>query len=256
VLAVWRTPALLASGLAFTFAALTILLCHEMGHWLACRHYRLEATPPYFLPLPFALGTLGAFIRIRSPIVHRRMLFDVGAAGPFAGFVALVPFLFYGLAHSPVSPAFSGSLEGTELLLPGRSLLFQLGVWLFQGREALAAPLALHPFALAAWVGLLATALNLLPLGQLDGGHVLYAAVGPLQGRLAYPLLGLLAALGFLWPGWWLWCVVLLFLGARHPPVLEPEQGLDPRRRWLAWLALVVFLLSFMPVPLETLRAG
>jgi hypothetical protein len=138
VLAVWRTPALLASGLAFTFAALTILLCHEMGHWLACRRYRLEATPPYFLPLPLALGTLGAFIRIRSPIRHRRMLFDVGAAGPFAGFVALLPFLFYGVAHSPVSPLVPGVSEmgGTELLLPGRAAAFQLVVWLFHGRGA------------------------------------------------------------------------------------------------------------------------
>ncbi|HYH45386.1 MAG TPA: site-2 protease family protein [Thermoanaerobaculia bacterium] len=251
---VWGDPALLHSGLLFAGAALTILLAHEMGHYLACRHYRLPATLPYFLPFPAALGTLGAFIRIKAPLRSKRELFDVGVAGPIAGFVALLPFLAYGVAHSEVGsyqPA-EPSPDGNPLLfLPGRSLLFELAVRLFHGPLGPNMALDLHPFALGAWVGLFATALNLLPLGQLDGGHILYAVLGRTQRRLALPFLIGLALGGFYWPGWWVWCVILLILGFRHPPIRDEQTPLDRNRKLLALVALLIFALTFMPVPLQ-----
>jgi membrane-associated protease RseP (regulator of RpoE activity) len=251
---VWGDPALLHSGLLFAGAALTILLAHEMGHYLACRHYRLPATLPYFLPFPAALGTLGAFIRIKAPLRSKRELFDVGVAGPIAGFVMLLPFLVYGVAHSEVAsyqPA-EPSPDGNPLLfLPGRSLLFELVTRLFHGPLGPHMTLDLHPFALGAWVGLFATALNLLPLGQLDGGHILYAVLGRTQRRLAFVFLAALALGGLYWPGWWLWCVILLILGFRHPPIWDEQTPLDRNRKLLALFALLIFALTFMPVPIQ-----
>jgi membrane-associated protease RseP (regulator of RpoE activity) len=252
VAGVWRDPALLRLGAAYSAAALFILLAHELGHYLACRHYRLPATLPYFLPVPLALGTLGAFIRIKAPLRSKRELFDVGVAGPLAGFVALLPFLFYGVAHSTVAVYQPAGPEAQGLLyLPGRSLIFELAARLFHGPLPENATLDLHPVALAAWVGLFATALNLLPIGQLDGGHILYAALGRVQRRLAIPFLALLALGGLLWPGWWLWFGILLVLGFRHPPVWDEDTPLDRRRQLLALLALLILVLSFMPVPLR-----
>jgi membrane-associated protease RseP (regulator of RpoE activity) len=249
VAAVWGSPELLKIGLTFSACALFILLCHEMGHYVACRIYGIPCTPPFFLPVPLNFGTFGAFIRIKAPIQSKRQLFDVGIAGPIAGFVALIPFLLYGIAKSqPVLHAGTGK---TGLLLPGRCLAIQLAVWLFHGRLAMGTLLNLHPIALAAWLGLLATSLNLLPLGQLDGGHILYAATGRLQRRLAFPFWLALALLGFYWPGWLLWCVIVLVIGLRHPPVHDESLPLDRKRQALAWLALVMFVLSFMPVPLD-----
>lgn len=249
---VWTDPYLLGAGLSFSLAALGILLCHEMGHWLACRHYRLPATLPYFLPAPVAIGTFGAFIRIRAPIRTKRELFDVGISGPLAGFAALVPVLLVGVARSTPVPLPASTAE-SFLLLPGRSLALELATRAFHGPLPEGTFLALHPFALAAWFGLLATALNLLPLGQLDGGHILYAVVGRTQRRLAWPLWMLLAAAGFWWTGWFLWCLILLVMGLRHPPVRDEHVPLDPVRRKLAWAAWIVLVLSFMPVPVAEL---
>lgn len=254
ILGVWHDPAMLRLGLAFSLPLLFILLCHELGHWLACRHYGIPATPPYFLPAPLALGTLGAFIRIRAPIRHRRELFDVGIAGPIAGFVALLPFLFLGVAWSSVGLVREVAPEQANmyLSLPGRSLGISLVTWLLHGNLPDQSTLNFHPFALAAWFGLLATALNLLPIGQLDGGHILYAANSDLHRRMGIPVLLSLGAIAFVWPGWLLWGgLVLVLTGLRHPPVRDQAEPLDPRRRRLAWLALLLFLLSFMPVPLR-----
>lgn len=256
VLRVWSTPQLLRLGLSFSVPALFILFCHEMGHYLACRRYGLPATLPYFLPAPLAIGTFGAFIRIRAPIRTKRQLFDIGVAGPLAGFVALLPFLILGVARSRVIPIETVPLEQNPpglLLLPGKSLLLELGSRFFHGPLPEGTVLELHPFALAAWFGLFATALNLIPLGQLDGGHILYAATGRLQRRLALPLWLGLGLMALLWPGWLLWCAIVLFMGLPHPPVRDEEIPLDRRRRVLAWIALGVFLLSFMPVPLSQL---
>jgi membrane-associated protease RseP (regulator of RpoE activity) len=250
--AVWRSPELLRIGLAFSIPALLILLCHEMGHYIACRIYRIPCTPPFFLPVPINFGTFGAFIRIKAPIHDKRQLFDVGVAGPLAGFVALIPFLLYGIARSrPVAMSAAG--HGMTRLLPGRCLAIELATRLFHGPLAAGQILNLHPTALAAWLGLFATALNLLPLGQLDGGHILYAAASSLQRRLALPFWAALALLGYFWPGWLLWCVIVLVIGLRHPPVYDEDVPLDPKRRALAWVALALFALSFMPVPIDYL---
>lgn len=268
VATVWTDPANLRLGLSFAAPALFILLCHEMGHYLTCRFYGLPATLPYFLPVPLGIGTLGAFIRIHAPIDSRRQLFDVGVAGPLAGFAALLPFLILGVAWSQpyvvpeLDPAVAervieeaaaaGTLPDVGMLLaPGRCLAIEGVSRLFHGDLPPGTRLHLHPFALAAWFGLLVTALNLLPLGQLDGGHVLYAAVGRLQHRLALPLWLGLGLAGFYWPGWLLWFVIVLLMGLRHPPVRHEAKPLGPGRRALAWLALVIFVLSFMPIPVE-----
>jgi len=254
VLGVWTDPWLLRKGLEFALPALFILFCHEMGHYLACRWYRLPATLPYFLPAPLAIGTFGAFIRIRAPIRTKRQLFDVGVAGPLAGFVALIPFLILGVARShpvPIEAVTSDQGPTFGLLLPGKSLAWELVARVLHGPLPDGMVLEPHPFALAAWFGLFATALNLLPLGQLDGGHILYAATGGLQRRLAFPLWMALAALALIWPGWILWCVIVLVMGLPHPPVRDESVPLDPRRRAVAWVVLAVFLLTFMPVPVS-----
>lgn len=250
---VWTDPALLRAGLGFSIPTLVILLCHELGHYLTCRHYGLPATPPLFIPAPFGLGTLGAFIRIRSPIRTKRELFDVGVSGPLAGFVALLPFLLYGIAHSSAVPIATASPDQASaiLLVPGKCLALRLAYAGLHGALPAGAVLDLHPWALAAWVGLLATALNLLPLGQLDGGHVLYASLGRLQRWLALPLLACLALAGFLWGGWWVWCLLVLVMGPFHPRVMDEQQPLDGRRQMLALLALLLFVLCFMPTPIS-----
>jgi hypothetical protein len=242
---VWSDPALLRLGLSFSLPVLLILFVHEMGHYLACRHYRLPSTLPYFLPLPAVLGTLGAFIRIRVAMRNKRELFDVGVAGPFAGFVTLLPFLIYGIARSQPAPLRLDA--GASRLLPGQCLAMEAAIRIFHGRLADGMVLRLHPFALAAWFGLLATAINLLPLGQLDGGHILYAAAGRWQRRLALPLWVALALAGMLWGGWALWCVVIFAMGLYHPPVVDEATPLDKRRRALAVTALVVLALCFTP---------
>jgi membrane-associated protease RseP (regulator of RpoE activity) len=245
----------LLNGLAFSLPLLFILLCHELGHYVVCRRNGLPSTPPYFLPAPFGLGTLGAFIRIRAPIRNKRQLFDIGFSGPIAGFLALLPFLLYGIANSRVSVFYPADAEVANALLfrPGKSLLIRGVSLLFHGELGASETLNLHPIALAAWVGLFATSLNLLPLGQLDGGHIVYAALGRLQRRAALPLLVALGLFGILWPGWFLWCVVILVLGLRHPPVLDESDPLDPRRMWLAGLAAILFIITFMPVPVSAI---
>jgi membrane-associated protease RseP (regulator of RpoE activity) len=255
---VWSDPALLATGLSLSLPTILILLCHELGHYLACRYYGYPVSPPYFLPAPFGLGTLGAFIRIGAPVRSKRELFDIGAAGPLAGFVALLPFLVWGVAASrpvPLPPPPAGVAE-MVLLVPGRSLGLTLTTWALHGPLPEGHILDLHPFALAAWVGLLATALNLLPLGQLDGGHILYSLAGGRHRRLAIALWLALLALGLAWPGWVLWCLVILVLGLRHPPVADERHPLDRRRVAIAALLLLIFLLSFAPVPLATVAVS
>jgi membrane-associated protease RseP (regulator of RpoE activity) len=251
---VWGDPTLRGLGFRFALPTLFILLCHELGHYLVCRKHGLPATPPYFVPAPIGLGTFGAFIRIRGAIRNRRQLLEVGVSGPIAGFAALLPFLLYGVAHSrPVELGALAAPEapGLQLFLPGQGLLTSGVVWLFHGALPAGAVLNPHPFLLAAWVGLFATMLNLLPLGQLDGGHILYAALGRRQPWLAWPLWGALALVGLAWPGWWLWCVIVLVLGLRHPPLVDEAEPLDRVRTGLALAAALLFALSFMPVPIR-----
>jgi len=243
-------PRLFLEGLKFSVPLMTILLAHELGHYFAARRHGLSATPPFFLPmplpLPFSPGTLGAVIRIKQPIRSRRQLMDVGAAGPIAGFIALLPFLLVGSALSgvqEVDPKVSS-------IYFGEPLLFRVAArWLFSPDLAVGQDIMLHPMAWAAWFGLFVTALNMLPFFQLDGGHVTYALFGRHHRRAAWPALIALIGLGFLWPGWWVWSIVLAVLGPRHPPVLDEHQPLDPRRRWVGWIAILIFVVSFSPVP-------
>jgi membrane-associated protease RseP (regulator of RpoE activity) len=253
---VWGDRDLLLTGLSFSLPVLLILLCHELGHYLTCRRYGIDATLPYFVPSPVALGTFGAFIRIRSPIRDKRELFDVGVAGPFAGVVALLPFLLYGIAQSPVAPievASGPDWQGAVLLKPGASLGLELATRALHGPLPPGHALDLHPFALAAWVGMLATALNLLPLGQLDGGHLLYAVLGRHHRKVARALWVALLVAGFFWHGWLLWALIVLVLGLRHPPVWDERERLDAPRMALAALALLLFVLCFMPEPIEAI---
>jgi membrane-associated protease RseP (regulator of RpoE activity) len=252
---VWRSPELLRMGLAFSLTAFTILFAHEMGHYVACRRYGIPCTLPYFLPVPLNFGTFGAFIRIKAPIRSKKELFDVGIAGPIAGFVTLIPFLLWGIAHShPARLALAAPSEaGAAVYLPGRCLAMVLATWLIHGRLGAGVVLNLHPVAMGAWLGLLATSINLLPLGQLDGGHILYAVTGRLQRRLALPLWIALGLMGFLSLGWLLWCVIVRILGLRHPPVWDEGTPLDGKRRLLAVFALLMLVLCFIPVPLSVL---
>jgi membrane-associated protease RseP (regulator of RpoE activity) len=247
LLRLWREPVLLLAGLPFSGTLLTILLAHEMGHYLTCRFHRIDASLPYFLPAPTLIGTFGAFIRIRAPIFSRRELFDIGVAGPLAGFAVLLPALGIGLALSKVVP---GIAEQGDLVFGSPPLVWLAAKIIFPGVPT--ADLYLHPVARAAWVGLLATALNLLPIGQLDGGHLLYAFAGPWHRRLSQFFAIVLAATGILfgWMGWIVWAAFFLLTGLRHPPIVD-DAPVGRARRQLALLSIVILILSFTPVPLR-----
>ncbi len=245
---IWRDPAALLTGLPFSLTLMTILLAHEMGHYLACRYYRVDATLPYFIPAPTVIGTFGAFIRMRSPIYLKQVLFDIGIAGPLAGFVFLLPALGIGLAYSKVLP---GIGERGDLIFGVPLLLQFLERAAFPGVAA--ADIYLHPVARAAWVGIFATALNLLPIGQLDGGHILYSFLGERHRVFSKILAVSLIPLGFVtkyWP-WYLWAAVLLVVGLRHPAIFDSSRITAGRRR-LGYAALVIFVLCFMVTPLVT----
>jgi len=243
---VWKEPAWLLGGLPFSLCLLGILLAHELGHYLACRYYRLDATLPFFLPAPTFIGTFGAFIRIRSAIITKRVLFDVGIAGPLAGLLLLLPVLGIGLAYSKVIP---GIAERGDLVF-GTPLMLRLAEQaVFPGVPA--SDIYLHPVARAAWVGLFATALNLLPIGQLDGGHILYSFVGERHRLLSRVFGAALIPFGFFfWYGWLFWAGVLFLSGMRHPVIRGPRP-MGSERGKLGWLALAVFLLSFTVAPIQ-----
>ena len=243
-------PAVITAGFEFSVPLLVILLAHEMGHYVACRYHRLDATLPFFLPVPFGIGTLGAFIRIRSPLMTKRELFDVGASGPLAGFVVALPVLVAGIALStPVA-----ALPPGGAMIFGEPLAFKALAWLVHPGVPPGGDLLLHPVGFAAWFGLLVTALNLLPFGQLDGGHVAYAMFGRWQRRVAWPLLAVLVVLGFWWPGWWLWAVIALVMRVRHPWIPDEHGELDWRRRLLGWVCLAVFVVCFTPEPIKLIH--
>jgi membrane-associated protease RseP (regulator of RpoE activity) len=239
-------------GAWYSATILAILGAHEMGHYLACRYYRVDASLPYFIPAVGVLtGTFGAVIRIREPILHKRALFDIGIAGPIAGFVVAVPALFAGLMLSNVVPL-PRNFQGLEL---GEPLLFQAASWLVWGTPASGLTVNIHPMAFAAWFGLLATALNLFPIAQLDGGHISYAALGRKSTFITYGALLCAAALTLVSLSWLVWTamiVAMLFIaGPRHPPVMDEIVPLDRTRRWLAVFAIVMFALCFTPAPIE-----
>ena len=240
----------LATGLPFSLSILWILTCHEFGHYFAARRYGLDTTLPFYIPIPpflSPIGTLGAVIKMNTPLYNRRILMDVGAAGPLAGILAALPVLAYGILRAPEVP-----------LTEGAGLYFSEPL-LFQGLERLLRPdlvpggdIQATGLVLAGWLGLFVTALNLLPVGQLDGGHVLYALLGKGQHRVGALCFAALAGLGWLWEGWWLWVVVILLLvRVKHPPILDLDLPLDGTRKALGWVTVLLFALCFHPVPFE-----
>lgn len=249
-------PSLLIHGLPFSFTFLAILLAHELGHFFACRYYGIRCTPPYFIPLPISFaGTLGAFIRIKSPFQHRRALFDVGVAGPLAGFCFVVPALIIGIAHSDLIP--KGNTAGYYSF--GEPLIFRWIGRIVLGYRPEIQDMMAHQIAMAAWFGLLATSLNLFPIWQLDGGHIAYALLGRIRQRklslvAAIAVIGV-SFLGWPFPSYLLFGLLLLGLGARyrfyHPPPLSEEPDIGLARRWIGVLAYVVLIVSFTPVPIS-----
>lgn len=241
-----RYPDSLINGLPFAATLLGILVTHEMGHYILSRIHRVSASFPLFIPgPPQFIGTFGAVIRMRSPIMQRRALFDIGVAGPIAGFFAAVLAVIIGLSFSYVIPK-----EQTFGLQLGEPLLLQGFSWLMFGPIPPTHDLVLHPIAFAAWFGFFVTAINLLPLGQLDGGHVAFAVFGRQQRQLAYMTVPILLYLGFTgWPGWFVWVGMAGIVGLAHPPIADPDVSLGKGRRWVAWGALVIFIMTFAPVP-------
>jgi membrane-associated protease RseP (regulator of RpoE activity) len=253
----FHDPASLASGLPFSLTLLIILLAHEAGHYVAARYYQVDASLPYFIPMPIFtfIGTMGAFIRIRSAILSRKSLFDIGVAGPIAGFIMLLVPLVTGVSLSRVVP---GIAERGEVILGTPLLLRFVEMALFPGVPT--ANISLHPVAYAAWVGLLATALNLLPIGQLDGGHILYSFIGGWAKHTSRIFIVCLAALGFYeifttsyraGYMWLLWAILAAIFASRNPSIYDPRpvRGV---RVWLGLLAVLIFVLCFVPVPLRT----
>ena len=236
----------MVGGPGLAFGVLTIMLTHEFGHYFACRYYNIDATLPFFIPFPSLVGTLGAFIRIKSPFPHRRALFDVGIAGPLAGFVVTLPVLIFGLLGAYFVP--DSDTQGGLML--GDPLLLQWLARLFLGPTPEGMTLVLGPMGLAGWFGLLLTGLNLLPIGQLDGGHVTYALLGK---RAAFvSRVGFWACVGLIYFGtnWLVWSVLLLFLGRRHPRTMDDDEPVGDGRAVVGVLGLVVFILCFVPDPI------
>jgi len=241
-------PAALLKGLPFAGTLLGILVTHEFGHYLFSRIHRVPASLPLFIPgPPHFIGTFGAVIRMRSPILSRRALFDIGVAGPIAGFVVAVVALVIGLSLSKVVT--NEAVYGLHL---GEPLLLQFVSWLVLGPLPQGYDVVLHPVGFAAWFGLFVTSLNLIPIGQLDGGHVAYALWGPRQRTVAVAMLPILLVLGFMpggWPGWFLWAGMAGLVGLGHPPVRDPRAALGRTRIWVGWGALAIFVLTFAPIP-------
>ena len=249
---IWKHPGQLLLGAPFSLSLMLILLAHEMGHYLYCLRYDVDATLPYFIPFPSLVGTMGAFIRIRSSFRSRAALFDIGIAGPIAGFVVACIVLVFSLGltrTTPTVPVLDGEVVGIHL-----PLIFRLAQWL-RGAVGLRVampldPVSLHPVAIAAWFGMLATSLNLLPGGQLDGGHIVYA-IAPRAHRLVSRLtiLFLIPMAVYFWAGWLIWAILLELSSLRHPQVPERPK-ITGGRRWLAGFALAMLALSFTPSPI------
>lgn len=241
-----ENPAALWDGVPFAATLLGILVTHEFGHWVLSRIHAVPTTLPLFIPgPPHFIGTFGAIIHMRGPILNRKALFDVGVAGPIAGFVVAVAALVYGMQMSRVV-----MVESTYGMQLGEPLLLQLISWLVIGPIPAGYDVVLHPVAFAAWFGLFVTSLNLIPIGQLDGGHVAYALWGGRQRTVALAMVPILLVLGFAgWPGWILWAGMASFLGLGHPPVLDPETALGRTRVVIGWCALLIFAITFSPFP-------
>lgn len=235
-------PGSLARGIPFAATLLGILVTHELGHYVVSRLHGVPTSLPLFVPgLPHFVGTFGAIIRMRAPLTDRRALFDIGVAGPIAGFIVAVIALVVGLRLSTVVP-----IQGNYGMHLGEPLLLQFASWIVIGPLAPTADVILHPVGFAAWFGLFITSLNLLPIGQLDGGHVAYALLGERQRNVAVAVVPILMVFGWLgWKGWFLWVGLAGLMGLAHPPVRNPGRELGPARVLVGWIALLIFVVTF-----------
>lgn len=264
---IFSEPSRIIEGYPFSLSLMAILLAHELSHFFASRIHNTVATLPYFIPAPSIIGTFGAFIKMKSPIVKRTALVDIGASGPIAGFAVALIVTIYGLTISDVA-----SLEaGSGGMILGDSILFSLLSKIVIGAIPEGKDVLLHPVAFAGWIGFFVTAMNLLPIGQLDGGHIAYALFGEKRhGRLSLSLTVLLAAAGLskfylysdmisspliesirehLWEGWAIWAFLLFLLGLKHPPVMYWDSPLQKKRRIIGWLSFIIFIITFTPMP-------
>ncbi len=244
---------ILISGLPFSMAIITILAAHEMGHYLTARRFNLRVTLPFFIPFPSMIGTMGAVIKIRSPIREKRALLLVGAMGPLTGFVLSLIAALAGIWLSEVKPL---PIVAGDAAIPifGDSLLFSLLTFAVHGPVPPGSDIHLSPLAWAGWIGFLVTSLNLMPLGQLDGGHILYALIGRKQRYAGWAVFIALCAMSFIWPGWLIWVfLTLAFLMVAHPYVPD-KKPLSPIERALGWSCMAIFVLTFIPVPVTVLE--
>ena len=251
----------LIPGLPFGLALIAVLAVHEAGHYFTARHHGLSVTPPFFIPFPpyiSIIGTLGAFIRLRSPVLNRSLLLDVGVAGPILSFIASLPLLWWGFLHSQIVTSASEMPSRylvqffSEQFWLGGSLVLDGMSRLVLGLDGNSQFLVLHPLAFAGWLGLFVTALNLLPISQLDGGHILYGLLGRRQRPLAWLFFALLIPLGFLWAGWWVWATLVFLIGRgriQHPPLFNEQEAPHGVRVAIGLLAGLMFLVCFVPVP-------
>ncbi len=235
-------------GWQYATSLMLILGAHELGHYFAARYHKVAVTLPYFIPLPFGFGTLGAFIQLRQPMKSRNILFDIGVAGPLAGLFFAIPVLFLGLMTSEIHPI------PENVIFEGNSLFYAAAKVLVFGRFVPdgADDVFINQFAQAGWTGLFVTMLNLIPVGQLDGGHTMYSLFGNAARKLYVPLIGTLAALTiFVNPAWALWTIILLFMGRTYAVPLDDVTPLTGRRRWIGYLVILIFILIFIPNPLR-----
>ncbi len=248
-----EAPGLILQGVPYALSLMVILGCHEMGHYLMARRYRMKATLPYFIPVPFFLGTFGAFIQLKSPVPNRRALFDVGIAGPLAGLVVALPLLLWGLGHSEVVPIpeSGSSLLSFEALDPTASVMLTLLAKLMLGSAiGIDQAIHLHPVAIAGCLGLVVTALNLMPVGQLDGGHIVHAMYGQRMGQAVGQIARLLVLLlALIHSELLLWAILLFFIPAADDPALNDVSELDDRRDMLGLLALTLLVMIVLPSP-------
>lgn len=252
------SPAFYLQGLWYSVTVLSILGCHEMGHYLVSKRYGVDVSRPFYLPAPFTLtGTLGAFIRIRSRIPSKEALFDIGIAGPIAGFVVAVPALFLGLWLSRIVKLPDDPSLLVEL---GEPLLFRFAAWTIWGDVPAGYTINMHPMAFAAWFGLLATALNLFPIGQLDGGHISYAVLGRRSTLVTFAMIAVAIGLTFVSMSWLVWTILLVVmivvLGPHHPRTIDEDVPLDRGRLVLAGVALLMLIICFTPAPIEQFVTG
>ena len=243
----FQEPFRLIEGIPFSLTLLTILLTHEFGHFFASRRHGVKASFPYFIPAPppFLVGTFGAVIKTRSPIMDKRALLDIGAIGPLAGFLTSIIMTVIGLNFSTIITL----PEDKEVLGLGSSLIFSILSYLVIGAVPEGQDILLHPIAFAGWIGFFITSLNLLPIGQLDGGHIIYAVFGKWHRLISITMIGILVIFGiFTWQGWLFWALLVTLLGIKHPPLMDGGVTLDRKRKIIGWLSLAVFVLTFIPL--------